>query len=141
MQEKGQQPATSYSFRLVLGGHETAGVFREATASVEGETVDLAVLKKVPGNLKWGDITLKRGIDSNKALWNWRKLVDLKGVEAGRKDGQLQLLDDNGTPVARYTLTNAWPRKYTGASLEASGNEVPLEEIEIAHEGLSLQKV
>jgi phage tail-like protein len=136
MEGKGQQAATSYSFKLVLGGHETAGVFREATADVEGETVDLAEVQKISGLNKAGDITLKRGVDNNKVLLKWREVIDHKGADAARKDGQIQLFDYKGAPVATYSIINAWPKKYTGVGLRASEGEAALEEIVIAHEGL-----
>ena len=136
MEEKGTQPAASYSFKLILGGHETAGVFREATADVEGEMVDLADVQKITGLNKAGDITLKRGVDTNKLLLKWREVIDHKGVDAARKDTQIQLFDYKGAPVATYSIINAWPKKYTGVGLAAGGNEAALEEIVIAHEGL-----
>jgi phage tail-like protein len=37
-----------------------------------------------------------------------------------------------------WTLTNAWPTKITGADLNAEGNEVAVESLEIAHEGLTI---
>lgn len=139
MEGKGTQPATSYSFKLILGGHETAGVFREAAANVEGEVIDLADVQKITGLNKAGDITLKRGVDSNKELWKWRQIIDHKGIDAGRKDGQIQLLDYKGAPIATYSIKQAWPSKYTAPSLTAAGNEVAVESIVISHEGL--QKV
>jgi phage tail-like protein len=136
MEGKGKQPAASYTFKLILGGHETAGVFPEATADVEGETVDLADVRRVTGVNKVGDITLKRGVDTNKVLLKWSQVIDHKGADAARKDGQIQLLDYKGAPVATYSIINAWPKKYTGVGLQASGGEAALEEIVIAHEGL-----
>lgn len=37
-----------------------------------------------------------------------------------------------------WTLTNAWPTKITGTDLKADANEVAIENIEIAHEGLTI---
>jgi phage tail-like protein len=37
-----------------------------------------------------------------------------------------------------WTLNNAWPAKITGTDLKAQGNEVAVETIEIAHEGLTI---
>lgn len=35
-----------------------------------------------------------------------------------------------------WTLSNAWPTKVSGADPKSDGNEVTVESIEIAHEGL-----
>ena len=51
----------------------------------------------------------------------------------------IQLLDQQGNPTMTWTLTNAWPTKITGTDLKSDGNEVAVETIEIAHEGLTIQ--
>jgi len=40
--------------------------------------------------------------------------------------------------IARYTLTNAFPTKWEAPDFDASSNELAIETIEIAHEGLRL---
>lgn len=136
MEGKGKHPQTSYRFKLVLGGHETAGFFDEATTNVEGQTVDLTQARKITGLNKAGDIALKRGVDTNKELWKWRQIVIDGDINAARKNGSIVLFDYEGTPVTSYTIINAWPKKYTTASLDTGGNDVALEEIVIAHEKL-----
>jgi phage tail-like protein len=37
-----------------------------------------------------------------------------------------------------WTLANAWPTKITSSDLNAEGNEVAVESIEVAHEGLTI---
>lgn len=50
----------------------------------------------------------------------------------------ISLLDETGKPTMVWTLANAWPTKITGTDLKAEGNEVAVETIEIAHEGLTI---
>ena len=138
MEGKPEQPATGYRFKLDLGGHEEAALFDEATANVEGETVDLTQLRRIPSLHKVGDITLKRGVDTNKELWNWHNQASDADSDTARKSGSIMLLDYEGTPVVTYTIINAWPTKYHAPSLDAGGNEVAVEEIVIVHEGLEL---
>ena len=38
-----------------------------------------------------------------------------------------------------WKLLNAWPTKVTGTDLKSTGNEVSVETIEIAHEGLTIE--
>jgi phage tail-like protein len=135
-----QGTVATYRFKLVLGGQETVGVFREATADLEGEVIDLAEPKRVRGTAnKTGDITLQRGIDENKSLWKWNQRMIDKSVEGAGVDGQILLLDYDGSPIATYSLKQAWPSKYTGGALSAGSNDVAVESIVIAHEGLSIQ--
>jgi phage tail-like protein len=37
-----------------------------------------------------------------------------------------------------WTLANAWPTKISSTDLKADGNEVAIETIEIAHEGITI---
>jgi phage tail-like protein len=140
-----REPQSASHFRLTLGGHEPAGAFREVSGlSSETEVTEESVpddrgrpvVRKVPGRLKWGDITLKRGVDNNLALWNWRKQVIEQGPEAARVDGTIELLDAEGQPVATYRFRQGWPSKYTGPALNAAADELAIETIEITHEGL-----
>jgi phage tail-like protein len=142
---KAKEPRLGSFFRLTLGGKESVGVFREVSGlSSETEvTEERAVdergqpfVRKIPGARKWGDITLKRGIDSNLDLWKWRQQVEEKGPEDARVDGTIELLDTRGQPVATYKFRQGWPSKYQGPDLKADSNEVPIETIEITHEGL-----
>jgi phage tail-like protein len=50
----------------------------------------------------------------------------------------ISLLDEAGAPTMVWTLANAWPTKITGTDLKAEGNEVAVETIVIAHEGLTI---
>ena len=140
------EPSPGSFFMLNVGGKESAGMFREVsgldseTDVVEQKSVDskgIPTIRKVPGAHKWSNITLKRGVDSNLDLWKWREIVVQKGPAEARVDGFIELVDYVGTPIARWKFIQAWPIKYSGATLNASGTEVAVEEIQICHEGLT----
>ena len=38
-----------------------------------------------------------------------------------------------------WKVKNAWPTKVTSTDLKADGNEMAIETIELAHEGLTMQ--
>ena len=118
------------SFVLKIGGAEAAAVFQLATG---------LEANKAMGNTKWGDIELKRGVATGTSLWNWRKLVVDGKLEAARKDCTVTMLDSAGEAVATYSITNAWPKKYTGVGLKADSNEVAVEGISLCHEGFEIQ--
>ena len=93
------------------------------------------LLMKIPGNLEWNDITLKRGMTNSMDFWKWRKeIVEGKYAEA-RVDGSLTLFDHNGKPVGKWNFTNAWPVKVSGPDLNSTANGVGVEELVITHEG------
>lgn len=134
----------NYYFTLSLGGVEAAGFFRECSGFssehdvVEQKSADASgkpQVYKMPGQAKWSNITLKRGVDEKGDLWKWRKEVIDGNIAACRKDGQIQIVDWQGKPVVTFKFLKGWPCKYTAPGLNASSNEVLVEEIEIAHEG------
>ena len=140
-----REPVTASHFRLTIGGHESAGFFREVSGissetDVTEETATdqrgRSVVRRVPGANRYGNITLKRGVDTNTELWKWRKQVIDRGPDAARVDGTIELLDAQGRPIATYRFLQGWPIKYVGPNLNAASNEIPIETIEIAHEGL-----
>jgi phage tail-like protein len=140
-----KEPRPASHFRLKLGGKETVGMFRECggldseTSVIEQTSVDangLPLVRKVPGATKWSNITLKRGVDESTDLWKWRDIVVKKGPDEARTDGTVELVDYSGSAIATWQFKQGWPVKYTGATLNASGNEVAVEEIQICHEGM-----
>jgi phage tail-like protein len=141
-----KEPRTVSHFQLKLGGNEVVGVFRECTGMdsetevTEHKCVDgqgRQMVRKVSGATKWSNITLKRGVDSNKKLWEWRDEVVKSGPDKARVDGTISLLDYDGKPILTYKFLQGWPVKYGGVTLNASSNDVALEEVVICHEGLS----
>jgi phage tail-like protein len=134
-------------FTLKIGGAESAGFFKEATGfDSESETSEIKTSFgagpnhsiKVQGNSKWSDIELKRGIDQDKTLWNWRKMIVDGKLKEARKDCQITMLDYEGQPVVTYSIINAWPKKYTGVGLKSDSNEVAVEGITLCHEGFDI---
>ncbi len=90
---------------------------------------------KMPGIAKVGNVTLKKGVfakDNN--FWNWYSQIKMNTIK--RITVVIKLLDENGSPTMTWTLQNAWPTKVTGTDLKSDGNEVAVETIEFAHEGI-----
>jgi phage tail-like protein len=93
---------------------------------------------KMPGMQKFTNITLKRGIfQGDNDYFNWWNTVALNTIE--RRDVIISLLNENHEPVVIFKVKNAWPVKVQSTDLKADGNEVAIESIEIAHEGLVMQ--
>jgi phage tail-like protein len=104
----------------------------------DGATPEFSV-RKMPGLQKFGNITLKRGImKSDNQYYEWLDTVKMNTIE--RRDITISLLDENHAPVMTWKVKNAFPSKLEGASLKASGNEVAIESMEVAHEGLVVEK-
>lgn len=92
---------------------------------------------KMPGVKKFGNVTLKKGVfKSDNKFWDWFNEIKMNTIT--RKPVTIRLLDEAGKPTMVWTLHNAWPTKITGTDLKAQGNEVAVETIELAHEGVTI---
>jgi phage tail-like protein len=135
---------TTFSFHVELDGIDI-GAFKEASGvDSETEIVEYKettkdgkmIIRKLPGAMKWSDITLKKRIDNKKDLWDWRKEVEQGDIDNARRNGSIVLYDSTAKEVARWNFMNGWPSKWKGADLNAGENAVAVEEITITHEGL-----
>lgn len=123
----------------------TEGIFKEVSGlDSETEVIEHRVtgkggniiVHKVPGALKWPNIVLRRGVTDDTRLHEWRKTIENGQIESNRKNGSITLYSPDGKTVAKYSFRNAWPCKFKGPALDASKNEIAIEELELAHEGL-----
>jgi phage tail-like protein len=137
-----EDPLLGFNFAIDVGGTikgyftEVSGIGSESEI-VEQKVVNdkgVEVVLKIPGRLKWGDVTLKRGITSNMDLWDWRQQVEDGKVKEARKNGSIVMYDRELKEAARWNFTNAWPSKISGPAPKADGNEIGIEEITIVHE-------
>src|SRR5438093_13093968 len=93
--EEQKEPLATYRFYLEMDGIVSAQ-FRECTGlnstsevieSRESNKDGKIMIKKVPGNLKWDDLVLKRGFTTDKQLLKWRQLIEKGDMKSGRKKG------------------------------------------------------
>jgi phage tail-like protein len=138
-------PLIGFNFALDLQGTIT-GYFTECSGiGSEHEIVEhkvvtdkgVEVVQKIPGRLKWQDVTLKRGITQDMQIWDWRAIVEKGEVVKARKTCSIVMFDRNYKEVARWNFENAWPSKVTGPSVKADSNEFGVEEVTLVHEGMT----
>ncbi|MBN2527984.1 MAG: phage tail protein [Deltaproteobacteria bacterium] len=92
---------------------------------------------KMPGIQKSGNVTMKKGVfKSDNKFWDWFNQIKMNTIK--RIPVTISLLDEAGSPTMVWTLANAWPTKITGTDMKSDGNEVAVESIEIAHEGITI---
>ncbi len=144
----GRDPLVGFHYGIevqgVVNGYftECSGIGSENDL-IEHKVVDekgRESIQKIPGRLKWQDITLKRGITSNMDIWDWRDQIVEGKVDDARKNGSIVMFDQAGDEVARWNFENAWPLKVSGPSMKADSNEFGIEELVITHEGLYREK-
>ena len=106
---------------------------------IEYRSGDSPVFSKIsmPGMLKYSRITMEKGVfTKDNQMWDWFNEIKMNTIK--RKPITISLLDESGAPTMVWTLANAFPAQISGTDLNAEGNEVAIEKIEIQHEGLTV---
>jgi len=137
-----QDPYRNFRFRLEIDGLQAAG-FSEVTIAPSTtdvidyrEGADPPHVRKLSGLTKWGNVTLKRGVTSSLELFKWHQDVASGLVAARRKKVVIVVQDESGADKARYVVSDAWPIKYDPGDLNAKGNDVFIETLELVNEGV-----
>ena len=135
-------PYRNFRFRLEIDGLD-AGSFSEVSGF--DATMDVVEYRagddpaitptKLPGLIKYGNITLKWGAAETMVLYDW--LIDITEGTIEKKTVTLTALDEEGSPAASWRCINAWPVKYTAPDFNGTSSEIAIESIELAHEGLT----
>lgn len=137
-------PLPKFHFQVEWGGTKIG--FTEVTGlEVETQVIEYRDgaspeyhKTKMPGMQQYGNLTLKRGIfAADNEFYDWWNTVALNTIE--RRDITISLLNESHEPVVVWKVKNAWPTKVTSTDLSADGNEVAIETLELAHEGLTMQ--
>ena len=144
---KKNYPLPKFSFQVDWGGArigftEVSGLdfetevieYREGSSKTYNKS-------KQPGLTKFSNVTLKRGtfLGDFEYFQLWKKtFMFQEGKEKFRRDISIKLLDEEYQAVITWTLSRAWPVKIQSTDLKADGNEVSIETMELAHEGLSI---
>lgn len=144
-QSKTIWPLVKFSFQVKWDSDEM--IFQEVTGlSSETQVIEyrggnnkVFSTVKMPGIQKFGNVTLKKGIfKDDKAFWDKYDAIKMNTVK--RSSITISLLDESGAAVMTWTLTNAFPSKITVTDMKSDANEVAVETMELAHEGLHISK-
>lgn len=99
------------------------------------------VRTKLPGNVKSGNLILRRGMTSSIALWDWFQAVQAGDWANQRKNASLTIYDQAAKPQARFELVGAWPTSYKLTDVNARSTDIEIEEVEVAFEEFKRVKV
>lgn len=136
-------PLAKFHFQVQWGGvrigfTEVTGLDMqvEAIEYREGSSPEYSKIK-MPGMHKFSNITLKRGsIQGDSDFYRWVNTINLTISE--RRDIIISLLNEDHRPVMTWKAKNAFPIKVQASDLKSDGNEVAIETLELAHEGLNI---
>jgi phage tail-like protein len=113
---------------------------REKIEYRHSDSLDFSKIS-MPGLVKLSNITLKRGKFEGDFDFNtWLDDIANERIE-NRRDVTIRLLNEKHQPVAAWTALRCFPVKVTAPDLKSDANEIAVESIEVAHEGLKLMKI
>jgi phage tail-like protein len=145
MPEQDNDIYRNYNFYLMMGGEKCAYFTEVSGLSADVETITYRegggapAVRKLPGRVSYGDVTLKWGLTRNRELTDWLKKVAEGIVEP--REIQIVLSKPDGVKEAtRWILLQAWPCSWGGAQLSSQDNSVAIETMVLTHEGLERGK-
>jgi phage tail-like protein len=138
-------PLRNFRYRLEIDSIAQAGFSEVAIAETTIDAVDYregsdpAHVRKLSGLTKYGNVTLKWGLTVGATaldLFKWHADVSAGLIKDRRKKVVIVVQDEAGVDAARFVISDAWPVKYDPSDLNAKGNEVMIELLELANEGI-----
>ena len=136
-------PYGAYRFRVEIDGLQSSAFSEVSGLAAETAVIEYRVgtdpvghVRKLPGLTRHPNIVLRRGMTQNRELWEWHARI--RNGEPDRRNGAIVLLDDTGADVLRWTFRHGWITRIEGPVLDATADDVAIEEVEIAHDGLEL---
>ena len=137
-------PYANFNFLVDLGLGEELAFAEVELPAAELETIEYregadrtSATRKLPGRVRYGNVVLRRGVDGDLVVWEW--FTAARDGQVERRSVTITLLHDARAPVQQWRLRNAWPVKLQASDLNAQGNEVVIETLELTHEGLELE--
>ncbi|MFN2502701.1 MAG: phage tail protein [Acidimicrobiales bacterium] len=112
------------------------GLGSEVEVRDQRDAANPQFIQRSPGAVRYHNIVLAYAATEGRALFEWHQGV--LGGDADPRNGAVVLLDPEGAEAARWDFFNGWPVKYEGPELSAAATEVPIQSLEIVHEGLEL---
>lgn len=138
-----EHPYPNHNFAVDIGLGEAIGFSEVDLPAGEIEVIEYregnerSTVRRLPGLRKYTNLTLKRGVTGNLELFEWWQAVC--DGQLLRRNVVITLLDEQRQPVQRWKLRDAWPAKLDYGRLDALGNEVAIETLELAHEGFETE--
>lgn len=137
-------PYANYNFVVDIGGGAEIAFAEVELPAAEIEVIEYregadgrSSSRKLPGRVRYGNVVLRRGVSGRLELWEWFKAV--RDGQLQRRDVTITLLDEQRQAVQRWLLRDAWPTKYDPSDLNAKGNEVLIELLELAVESIEVE--
>jgi phage tail-like protein len=131
-----------YSLSVMWDGEQIAGVRRVRGLGRLTELVtvhdgsDPNASRTIVGPTKFEAVTIERGITHDDAFEKWAQAMQQGAGPAPRKDVRIELHDNDRRITVAWVLRGALLVKLEAPDLNAAGNDIAIEQLTLAYEGL-----
>jgi len=138
-------PLRNFRFRVEIDNVARAGFAEVSIGEIATEAIDYREgtdpphVRKLSGLTRYGNVTLKSGLTVGAGaleLFHWHRDIVAGLLAQSRRRVVVVVQDESGQDQARFVLSDAWPIKYETSPLSARSNEVIIETLELANEGI-----
>lgn len=138
-------PLRNFRFRVEIDSVTRAGFAEVVGLEITTQAIDYREgtdpphVRKLSGLTKYGNVTLKHGlaVGANALeLFHWQREIAAGQLTQNRRRVVIVVQDEAGLDQTRFVVSDAWPVKYEASALNARGNEVIIETLELANEGI-----
>jgi phage tail-like protein len=136
-------PYKVFQFVVEINGTQVGGFSEVAGLEVRTEVDEYReggvndYVHKLAKETRYQNLTLRRGITDATELWEWHQRIVVGDIE--RKTVSVLMLDSQRREKWRWVFRDAYPVKWNGTDLNATGNTVLVESVELAHHGMTRQ--
>jgi phage tail-like protein len=131
-----ETPYSSYNFRLEIDGEESAAFSEVSGISAEMDVIHYrsgtdrsSTPQKLPGLVKIGSVTLKRGIAGSLFFSRWHREAS-QGQAGFKRTVRIVLMsEDRQIEAMEWILRNAWPQSYAAGPLLAATSHIAMEQL------------
>jgi phage tail-like protein len=139
-------PYTNNRFKVEINGINQTNFLEVIIPEVANDVIEYregaqpttAPLKQA-GLMTCGNLILIWGLNGSMELYNWRKLVEQGKLSQAKRNIAVTVMDEEGNDVVKWVFNNAWPSKYKAPDLNAMGNGIAIETLEIVFESMQRQ--
>jgi phage tail-like protein len=139
-----QDPLRKFRFRLEIDGLDQAAFSEVTIGDLASDPIEyregdeIPTVRKLSGLTKYANVTLKWGITDSVELAEWHQQIvgGATLLDEIRKTVVIRMQDEAGNDKAAFEVTRAWPCKYDPTDLNATGNEVAIDTLELCNEGI-----
>lgn len=137
-------PPPAFHFKVEVLGLERANDNDVRFSEVGGLSVELATeevaeggenrfVQKYPVRAKYPELVLKRGLLVGSEIFKWMRSC-IQDFDIKPKNIDVKLLDAEHQPLLTWHLVNAYPTKWSLADLNAAGNAVAVESLQMFYQ-------